>query len=354
MSAGILPRLLTAASLLAACTLAQALERLPPGALLIELSNRQAVAAEPVDVQALVEALPTRGADVALDALHGIVDPLAFEFAAARVIEAIQSGVDSPAARAVLEALAQSPVRVYRRQEETAADWFVPAFDVPGRAQSALRLLRLRAATDLWQRDLADDPARALAALALADDEARRAVTDAIASLSDAQAGAVLQRARIADLDLPSGLWAALAARLSHREAFDALARHGSEADVLVALTNVDALPSADAVHWLLTLGQRPRLRSAALLALAAHARPGSAALAHLVEQLADADDGPSAALALTRRPDADRIALIDSLLTTQTAPHARANLALALRLEGSEQARRALQRHPDAAPEAW
>lgn len=282
------------------------------------------------------------GPAAALKVLDGIEDPLRHAHAAVALIAELQEGEGDPYSRAVLKQLTMTPLRVFRRHEETAADWFLPHVDVAGRARFALRLLDARADRQRWIGAWTVDPQAALAVLKQLDASSQHPALEALAALPRDTADRVLGSALKDPARQSPALWPALAAATGDAVAFGLAARHGSDAEVLGLLAVRDRLPQAKAVGWLLALVERPSLASAALLALAEHADFGSEAWFRLIRALDEPALAPSAAAALARRPHADRVPRIIELEAGGSSNRLFA-VVLALRLDGSPEAIAAL-----------
>lgn len=317
---------------------------LPPGARLIAADQAGPASAAVAAGLAPVRAELARGdAAAAMALLHAIEDPLRREAIAVAAIDELQTLPATPAADEFLAQLALEPVLVYRRHEETLGNWFVPVYDVPGRAQSARRLLARLAARD-----------RLLPALRAGDPAALRSKSSDVAVLAAAieqltpeQADRLLQRAVREGGELPSAAWAALAWRAPSPLALDAVIRRADPVDALPLLQQLPPrLKAAQALPWLEQALQRPEYRSVAVSGIGVLAASDAGAEARLVELLgaADPDIGTSAAAALARLDVPDRLQRIDALLERKSGV-ALARLALALRLEDSPGARARLER---------
>lgn len=282
------------------------------------------------------------GPAAALKIVSGVEDPLRHALAASALIADLQEGEGDPASLAVLQQLTKTPLRVFRRHEETAADWFLPHIDVAGQARFALRLLDARVARKRWAEAWDAEPVAALEELRRVDPSARRVALEGLESLPTLGVNRVLTLALADPGGQSPALWSTLALATGKRAAFGAAASHGEDADLLRLLSARDRLPEPQAVDWLLALAERPTLASAALLALAEHAEHGSLAWSRLVQALDDPALAPSAAAALAHRPHPDRVTRIASL-SDGASPQRLFGVVLALRLEGSRQALTAL-----------
>ncbi|MGQ0799845.1 MAG: hypothetical protein ACT4NL_07005 [Pseudomarimonas sp.] len=296
--------------------------------------------------QAAISALRAGGAKAALAELATLSEPLAFELAASRVVTTLQAAEDSPQARSVLFELTHVPIRVFRRHEETAADWFVPLLDVAGKAQFALRAWDAGAQRRAWLGELSLGGDHAIRALSTTRAKTQPALVEAIGDLAQAKLDAVSADMLLQPEAFASDVWAATAARSGDKRVFAAALIQCDDKDLLALLPAVSQLSAADAGDWLIQLSARPALASAALLALAALADQSSPALEHLIASLDSERLGASAATALAQRPQPDRLALIERLAADPTAsPRRLTSLALALRLDESTQARLVLDR---------
>lgn len=276
-------------------------------------------------------------ADEALYSLRTIDSVLEFEQSAAMVIERLQAGADSDEARTVLLGLAETSTRVFMRHEETASDWFVPVFSIGERARSAIRLLDMRREIDRWEHQLIEDPLAALRTL----NQSARGVDSAAAAVAALQTKEAIQLGRRLQSDRSTATPSAVAREIALKTAdvywFEYVAEHGTAQDQLTLIARSDVLPDEQAVEWLVAMADRTEVASAAVIALSKHADAGSVALTALIDALDQQALGPSAAAALARRPQADRIELLAQLSRSdELSPRALGRVALALRLEGS------------------
>lgn len=323
-------------ALLAAGSVLAGTAVLPPGAVLIDAGTAKPDAAQVAMAAGAVLARAAAGdADGAFAALRRIEDPLRFELTAARVVAALQEapGAGAPALLAKLEGV---PPRVFRRHEETAADWFLPVFDIAAKARSARLLLERRTRREAWLARLAADPKAALAAGAKHGEDP--ALVDAIAQASPALIARLVEAAAKADAALPSAAQAALAARSGDAHAWRLALRESRPLDVLPLFARVDtALGDAEARAWLQEAAAHPAYASAA--AMAATRLAGTEALA----ALDSAEQGAEAAAVLAQRPDAIELAE-RALADPSASPTRLAHLVLMLRLIDDAAARARLQ----------
>lgn len=277
----------------AACAAAQSNPgALPAGAVLIEpaevAADEQAKAA---DVDQAVKAAQADGDARTLAAMldPAATEPVAWEWRTQRTLDLLRTGARVAAAEPALEALARYAPRVYVRHPETAADYFVPMFDLAGRAAGTLALWRCTGSS---------------------------------------------QRAK-------------LVAALASRE-LAAWRKTLAAADGSTRLHLVAAAPSVlayrDARALLESLLDDPALASTALAALA-RTWPADAAVAALLDaKLGDPALGATAAALLARRTDAAHVAALQAELATVASPVAQRHLLLALRLIGAEAAKTGAQ----------
>ncbi len=316
---------------------------LPPGAVLIgEGTAKTAPARLAIDAADIVGRVHRSDAQGAYARLAAIDDPLQFELTAARAIEALQAQ-PAGAVEAFLVLLEGVPVRVFRRHEETAADWFLPVFDIPGRAASARRVIARVQARDATLAVLRRDGASALSKSKSAQDS--QAVADAIELAGDALVADLSSAALRGDVELSSAAWAALARRSSQGDVLGAVLKKAEPVDVLPLFEQLPKrLPDDVALAWLREAGGDPRYASAAVMAMGTLAAKSDAALRELEKRLDRPDTGASAAAALARVDRPDRLAQIDRLVANTDSPAALTNLALALRLDGSDAALKRLE----------
>ena len=326
-------------AILAAPVSARPLSLLPADAVVIDDAQIADVSKRSqTQVESMLSAVSAGRADEALGLLRSIDSVLAFELTAASVIARLQAADDTESARSVLLGLAETPVRVFMRHEETAADWFVPVFSIGQRARSALRLLDQRREIDEWKHQLTVDPMVAMQALSQAVEQVDYAAA-AIAGLPPQQGLVLSQRLREnGSVQTPSAVARELALKAADLHWFEQVAQNGTAPDLLTLIARSDTLKRDQAASWLLGMSARGDVGSAALIALSEHAHTGSAALERLVDTLDDQGLGPSAAAALARRPQADRMAVLADLSRRgDLTPRALGRVALALRLEGSK-----------------
>jgi len=315
---------------------------LPVDAVIVD--DATITAANPIaasKAQAATSALHAGGAKAALKELATLTEPLAFELAAARLVATLQAAEDSPQARSVLLELSKVPIRVFRRHEETRADWYVPLLDVAGKAQFALRAWDAGVQRRAWLVELSAGGDRAIRALSSTTAKGHPALIEAIGELAQDKLNTLSAEMLRQPEAFASSVWAATAARSQDKRVFAAALIHCEDSDLLALLPAVRQLSAADAGDWLTQLTGRPSLASAAMLALIPFAEQRSAALEHLIASLDSETLGSSAATALGQRPQPDRLALIEKLIADPAANSRRlTSLALALRLDESTQAR--------------
>jgi hypothetical protein len=318
---------------------------LPEGALLVSPESLKIPSTLVAADAGAVVAHVLRGEnEAALGRLRAVRDPVHFEAAAVAVIDELQRRPPSTAADRLLAALAQEPVRVFRRHDETAGDWFLPLFDVPGRAQSARTQLARVAARDRLLPKLRRGETRFL--VAGASDPA--ALVAALEQLTAVEAGTLAARVLHDGDTLAPGAWSALARRSPEPDTLDAVLRFEHSAETLALLQQLPAtLPSASAYAWLdraLAFGD---YRSAAVAGIGREAARSPVASRKLVELLGatDSTTGASAAAALARLPAGQRLAEYDRILAKSRDATLLARLALALRLDDTPPARERLQR---------
>jgi len=330
-------------ALLAASTADAGLPVVPPHARLVS-PDQLARAVDARLVDRVAQALAAGRAGDAIAVLAAEPDPQAFELAASAMIDRLRASPPSAAGRAWLQWLAAEPVRLYQRHEETAGDWFVPALQVPMRAQGTLELWQHVERRDGWVQAFRTQPRAALRRLDSADASDIDAAADAVSQLSTADFAAV--RVEFDRIDPAPALWLAAAQRAADPQAVRRLLDRGQPAQRLAALTlAVDTLGPAEAQTVLDLAAEQPALASAATLALARIAVEHPPALQRLQSRLADKALGSSAAAALARIPSPDRVERIESMLKSSTDARSAGNLVLALRLEDSADARAVLQR---------
>lgn len=315
-------------------------ERLPPGAVLLE-DHPVPVAGVDATVAVLKAQLDAGAIDGAIASLAAMPDAVVRERSAAHLLDRLQaSGAHVPGA--LLDALEQMPVMVYRRHEETVADWFVPVYDIPARAQSLRRLQTQHDAVAMLQRMLRGKaPEQAIVALAAADPRVAALAIDSAAE------SAVMQLAtanKASAVRLPSPALAALVWRTRDPADFILALEHAAPIDVLPMFGSVlPQLAPDDALRVLRDALARPDYASVAAFALVELAPRNAEAAGLLGHALATNATGASIATALAQAPDG--LARIDALLANASQPASLKHLALALRLEGSTAARDRLDR---------
>lgn len=280
----------------AACIAATA--TLPPGAVLIDAATpKPDAAALAVDAGAIVSR--ARGGDIdgAFAQLQAIDDPLRFELTAARVIEALPLSPSAPGYD-LLARFEGVPPRVFRRHEETAADWFLPVFDLAakarGRRDLAVTAGRAQQWLDAFDEDAmqaakrASDLARApathggpplppgtLASHAPGDIDVMRAaklraLPEAIRRATPAQVARIADAVARRKAPLDSPAQAALARRSGDARMWTLALQHAAPVDVLPLFAQASAsLGEKAARAWLADAARQPDYASAAALALA-------------------------------------------------------------------------------------
>jgi hypothetical protein len=333
-----------ALSILLASGAATGIEQtLPPGAVLVpETGWQPALARAEVDAAAVLAQLSRGEPDAAWALLQGWQDPERFELAAARVIRALQAMPSDAASDYLLQKLAAEPVRLFRQHDETAAAAYLPVFDIGASAGSALALRAFVRDRDELVAAVAFDPVAAL--------EKHRArgdlVAAAIAAATPAQQARIAEAAVGGQLELPSAGWVALGRVLPRVDVLDAAMRKADQVDLLPLVQELaPRLPSKQAIAWLESLARKSEYASSAILALGSLAARSTDAETALVKHLGRSATGASAASALARMQRPDRVQRISALLDATQDEAVVADLALALRLEGSEAARKQLAR---------
>jgi hypothetical protein len=293
------------------------------------------------DLERVQAKLAAGDAAAAYALMQGWQDPERFEVAAVLVIRRLSEQPLDKAGRALLERLAQEPVRLYRRHEETAADWFVPLFDVGAQAASLLKLTDFQGDRDRLIDAIARDPGAALAALP----DAPALVAAAFEAMPLAMLDQVAMFVLADGVGLPSPAWTMLAQRLPRQDLLNAALVHADPVDLLPLIATIAAQSSSKSnVAWLERAATHAPLASAAVLALGRMAPSSPEAYEALLKHLGRDTTGASAATALARWPAADRVERIETLIGKASDSAVLADLALALRLEGSERALRRLE----------
>jgi len=261
------------------------------------------------------------------------------EWAADQVLQRLETEPPNESGRRWLAWAAAQPPRVFRRHDETVADWFLPHFNIAARAEGLLAQWARADARDACLDALTQAPTQ----LPKVDAPglAQQGCADAVAGLDDA-ALAVLRDAALAmPTEVVPSLWQALAERAPDSDVLVAALRYGDAAARLAVIRlAADRLPPAQSIAVLDHAAEQPELASAATLALAPLATTEPAALERLARRLGDTQLGPSAAAALARLPTPDRVKRIEALWSQAKTAGAREHLLLALDLEGSAEAR--------------
>lgn len=316
-------------------------QTLPPGAVLVE-PRQMKVSSAQVDgrMRAALSALARSDVDGALAALRAGGNAMEFEFAAVASIDQLIQQPSTSTSERFLAQLEREPVRLWQRHEETAADWFVPLLDVPGRAASARRLSAFVRERDALGQALERDASK----VSLSEVESST-LAAAIDGVSAAALARLVPHALDADDAFPSAAWVALARREPSAAVLEATLAHADPVDLLPLLQALPSrLPTALAFDWLERALEHEEVASAAMLALGRLAPRSAAAEAAVVKRLGDPRLGDSAAAALAQMPTRDRMDRIDGLLAKAGSPAVLADLALALRLEGSPPALQRLE----------
>jgi hypothetical protein len=333
-----------ALSMLLASGLASGVERsLPPGAVLVPAVGWQpALARAESDAAAVLARLARGEPDAAWALMQGWQDPERFELAADAVIRALQPARSDAASDYLLQKLAAEPVRLFRQHDETAAAAYLPVFDIGASARSALALRTFVRDRDALLAEFAVDPVAALGKQVARGD----LVAAAIAAATPAQQARIAEAAANGRLELPSPGWVALARALPRVDVLDAAMRKADPVDLLPLVQELaPRLPTKHAINWLESLASKHEYASSAVLALGALAARSTDAEMALVKHLGRPATGASAAAALARMDRPDRVQRIAALLAASQDEAVVTDLALALRLEGSEAARKQLAR---------
>jgi hypothetical protein len=263
----------------------------------------------------------------------------------------------SPAARAIVEGIARREPEVFVRVDPDHGRHAVPLYDPPATARFVLRT---------WMRAAARDQALAGLQANLSWPLERFAQTAAAAELDPAQAGiadafdraapAVLLRYRGAVIgaiergERVDELALRMAVRLRDRE-LHALVIDHADADIALAAVRLtgELFDASPAFESLVQASRRSEIASAATLEIGRVAREDVRARTHLFDVLHDAALAASAAAALAALHDPAVAVELGRRLQGSTQEAARRQLVLALKLDGSPEARDVLQRFAKA-----
>ena len=113
----------------------------------------------------VLQRLAANDADGAWAQLQREPSPLVHDQAVSWVLEALAQGAASASRLAFIEQVAAATPKVWRRHEETRADWFEPVFNLPAQAAAIPRLWRAAERRAYWQSALQNDVKAALNAL---------------------------------------------------------------------------------------------------------------------------------------------------------------------------------------------
>ncbi|MGH8174992.1 MAG: hypothetical protein ACREV5_01870 [Steroidobacter sp.] len=254
----------------------------------------------------------------------------------------------TPAARALVDQIAQQSPQIFVRVDPDHAEHAVPLYDPAATARFVL---------GAWERTAAREKASAALAAHQSWPIERFAQNDAAAESDPTKAG-IVDAFRTADPEVLIQHRGALVAAVQNGERVDELAAVVAErlrdsdlyslilshADPIIALDALrrtrEIFTDSIALDALIVASRRPEIASAALLEIGRSASQDSRARAYLFEMLRDASTGPSAATALALLHDADVVAELGRQLRTNVPETMRRHLALALRLEDSPAAR--------------
>lgn len=330
--------------LLVAFDAAEATGQLPDDAVVIQPAETRSRAASSAAMSRdALAALAAGDGDAAWQALDRAADVIAFEQAAAAVIDTLMLQTNSMAVDQLLARLEQVPRRVFVQHEESAADWYLPLYDIPGKAASARRVLAAAARRDELLQALEVDLPKAIRTHR---DDAPGVIVDALRLAPAQTIERIAQHALKGTFELPSPAWAALVRRLPRRDVLDAALVRAEPIDVLPLFAIVVAQADVDvALDWLQRAGSDPEYATVAVMSLGALAPRSPAAEHAVMMHLGRSDTGAAAAAALAQWAVPDRVARIVAISKTTRTPAQLRDLALALRLEGSPAANDALQR---------
>lgn len=330
-----------------ACAPAAALppSELPTGSVTVDAAQLRAAAGDARTLSSRWSAWLDAGAYDALSAAIAAArrdDPATVLALRALLPDLAGRGHDDAAARSVLTQLAQWPALVWRRHEETRADWFQPLFDPGAAARFSLDRIERADTVARWRDAFRRDAAGALDA-ALSQPRQAELAAAAIASL-DAPAMKSLLRAPAlkSASTLPGPVAVALARRDPTPARFDAALRTASAEQALALLADTPALlPAEQSRAWLASKVHDRSFGSAAVIAFVRSAASDDDDVdATLRSWLRDPALAPSVAGALARGGLAPIERLLDGADDATTLQH----LALALRLHGSDAARALLR----------
>ena len=214
-------------------------------------------------------------------------------------------------ARRTVAAYRSRPVTVFIRMHEEHSEAVVPLYDVAAAARFTERSWNISQAASLVQAELASGrwrPADFLTPAAGLSIEHWQVGSVKAFRETGIQTVAAYKTALISALQdgqPVSRLTMEIAVRTRDPVLFDALAEHADAALLLRTINIATAhLDRSDATAFLKRCAERPDVASAAVLQLGGIAADDPASRAWLLRRLGNADDGASAALALSRLSD--------------------------------------------------
>ena len=322
------------------------LERLSPAA------DWQRAARQRADQ--VLQRLAADDANGALAHLKSETSPLIHDQAVSWVLEALAQDRSSASGRAFVAEIATTSPKVWRRHEETRADWFEPMFNLPEQAAAIPALWRAAERRAFWRSALDSDAESALSALFGAGKEdagendlaAAAAIIAEIdpASLTRVEQAMLIEAKRVAAEPLPATLALAVAQRRPSEALLRPVLDAADPAQMIAVLRVLAAWPDPAAERMLIELERQPAWSSAATLALLPKWFDDPQKLPEIARRLADPERRASTASAIARRPSAAAIGLIERLQAKGQRGSISDGLLLSLDLLGSAEAREKAQ----------
>lgn len=253
----------------------------------------------------------------------------------------------TPAATSLLHTISQRAPRIFVQVDPDHGTHAVPLYDPGATARFVLRK---------WDRRQARDEASAALAANLNTPIERFAADNSTPDTDAAKAGIVdafraatpqtlaryrnIIAAAMARGDRLDEIAAITAERLADADLYSLVMGHADAVVALDAMKRARTLLGDPALDVLIVASGRQDIASAALLEIGRMAESNPQARAHLLATLGDPAAGPSAAAALAALHDPTVAAEIGQRLRTSKKESERRQMALALKLDGSQAAR--------------
>lgn len=289
--------------------------------------------------------------DLALSRLATVKDPLVEEEAIALVLRDLAALRANPARATFADAIAERGSIVWRRHEETRADWFVPLFELRAQAKALPALWRANQWRDEWNQQFEASSSAAVKRLiklnAQSDPSAEHeagVAAQCIAAMSEPAVERLSSEVAAGQsklASLPVSTLLALAERRPNPSLLEYVAQQGKPEQVLRVIAVLKHWQDPAAERLLLDLERRPEWSSAATLAVVPKLAGSEEGIDALRLRLSDPAHRASTASALARLPEQDALNLLNRIAEqAKRGAESYAGIVLTLELLDSPRAR--------------